>query len=55
MAVTFISIATKAQHVLRLIHLNPNDFLLYRCVFTTVNPETGEKRGDGEPLNTLKR
>ncbi|MGB1263899.1 MAG: YcbX family protein [Cognaticolwellia sp.] len=26
-----------------------------RCVFTTVNPETGEKHHQQEPLNTLKR
>ena len=24
-----------------------------RCVFTTVDPDTGEKRSDGEPLRTL--
>ena len=25
-----------------------------RCVFTTVDPDTGNKRSDGEPLKTLK-
>ena len=25
-----------------------------RCIFTTVDPEKGEKRKDGEPLKTLK-
>lgn len=26
-----------------------------RCIFTTVDPDTGTKRGDGEPLATLGR
>ena len=25
-----------------------------RCIFTTVDPDKGEKRKDGEPLKTLK-
>lgn len=25
-----------------------------RCVLTTINPETGERNKDGEPLKTLK-
>lgn len=25
-----------------------------RCVFTTVDPQSGERRSDGEPLQTLK-
>lgn len=25
-----------------------------RCVLTTINPETGERRADGEPLKTLR-
>ena len=28
--------------------------LCQRCVFTTVDPETGEKDRDGEPLKTLR-
>jgi len=28
---------------------------MHRCVMTTVDPEKGTKREDGEPLKTLQR
>ena len=31
-----------------------NSALCGRCIFTTVDPKTGEKHADGQPLKTLK-
>ena len=32
-----------------------NSALCGRCIFTTVDPKTGEKHADGQPLKTLKK
>lgn len=36
-------------------HAKTNQFCIYRCIFTNINPKTAQRNPAKEPLTTLKK